>query len=295
MSENLKSDKWLKDPCDEFDEKSILDGEDSKLIKPLRHDGPVVTDAAFIGIQVEGFYPDNSKCMESAAPNARLAGDLQILGCLLPNDLDRLVWTDSRACVCALQSFSMLWELSEIATCEGSSARWNLELVALRCLARSLEHILKQFTLFMYKTKDQLASFPVKQAGPKRDGEMYTCAKAYELRLRIHQQVITLGEVDGGMWDSGKISGCGIIPPRSLEELYWIASLQLGCHGLENMNKGFSKKSEYEQKVNSMLPLRKMRLAQCAQYPAKSDITEVENSGSKSYWLARQKPFPFDS
>ncbi|KAF9615325.1 hypothetical protein IFM89_022976 [Coptis chinensis] len=65
MSENLKSDKWLKDPCDEFDEKSILDGEDSKLIKPLRHDGPVVTDAAFIGIQVEGFYPDNSKWYDS--------------------------------------------------------------------------------------------------------------------------------------------------------------------------------------------------------------------------------------
>ncbi|KAL5727991.1 hypothetical protein ACHQM5_001123 [Ranunculus cassubicifolius] len=66
MSENLKSDKWLKDPCDEFDEKSILDcEEDSKLIKPLRHDTSIVTDAALVGIQVDSFYPDNTKWYDS--------------------------------------------------------------------------------------------------------------------------------------------------------------------------------------------------------------------------------------
>lgn len=59
MSENLKSDKWLKDPCDEFDDKGILGCEDSKLIKPLRHEGNIITDAALVGIQVEGFYSDN--------------------------------------------------------------------------------------------------------------------------------------------------------------------------------------------------------------------------------------------
>ncbi|PIA49944.1 hypothetical protein AQUCO_01300583v1 [Aquilegia coerulea] len=65
LSDSLKSDKWLKDPCDGFDEKSILDCEDSKLIKPLRHDENIVTEASLIGIQVEGFYQDNSKWYDS--------------------------------------------------------------------------------------------------------------------------------------------------------------------------------------------------------------------------------------
>ncbi|OVA07705.1 hypothetical protein BVC80_1827g68 [Macleaya cordata] len=65
LSENCKSDKWLKDACGEFDEKGILDCEDSKLIKPLRHDGAIVTDAGLVGIQVESFYPENSKWYDS--------------------------------------------------------------------------------------------------------------------------------------------------------------------------------------------------------------------------------------
>ncbi|XP_010276401.1 PREDICTED: uncharacterized protein LOC104611154 [Nelumbo nucifera] len=65
MSDNCKSDKWLKDACGEFDEKRILDCEDSKLIKPIRHDGAIVTDACLVGIQVESFYPDNPKWYDS--------------------------------------------------------------------------------------------------------------------------------------------------------------------------------------------------------------------------------------
>ncbi|XP_010277395.1 PREDICTED: uncharacterized protein LOC104611850 [Nelumbo nucifera] len=65
MSDGCKSDKWLKDACGEFDEKSILDCEDSKLIKPIRHDGTIVTDAGLVGIQVDSFYPDNSKWYDS--------------------------------------------------------------------------------------------------------------------------------------------------------------------------------------------------------------------------------------
>ncbi|KAF8380421.1 hypothetical protein HHK36_027907 [Tetracentron sinense] len=65
MGENCKSDKWLKDACGVFDEKSILDCEDSKLIKPIRHDGTIVTDAGLVGIQVDSFYPENSKWYDS--------------------------------------------------------------------------------------------------------------------------------------------------------------------------------------------------------------------------------------
>ncbi|KAJ4951298.1 hypothetical protein NE237_028130 [Protea cynaroides] len=63
MSDNCKSDKWLKDACGDFDEKSILDCEDSKLIKPMRHDGTI--DAGLVGIPVDSFYPDNSKWFDS--------------------------------------------------------------------------------------------------------------------------------------------------------------------------------------------------------------------------------------
>ncbi|KAJ4955826.1 hypothetical protein NE237_012609 [Protea cynaroides] len=63
MNDNCKSDKWLKDGCGDFDEKSILDCEDSKLIKPMRHDGTI--DASLVGIQVDSFYPDNSKWYDS--------------------------------------------------------------------------------------------------------------------------------------------------------------------------------------------------------------------------------------
>ncbi|KAK9103553.1 hypothetical protein Sjap_020807 [Stephania japonica] len=60
-----KSDKWLKDACGEFDEKSILDCEDSKLIKPLRHDGTIVSHSSLVGIQVDSFYPESTKWYDS--------------------------------------------------------------------------------------------------------------------------------------------------------------------------------------------------------------------------------------
>ncbi|KAL6007991.1 hypothetical protein ACLOJK_033496 [Asimina triloba] len=61
MRDHSKSDKWLKD----FDEKSILNCEDSKLIKPMRHDGTIVTDASLVGMQVDSFYPENPKWYDS--------------------------------------------------------------------------------------------------------------------------------------------------------------------------------------------------------------------------------------
>lgn len=63
LSESCKTEKWLK--CSEFDEKSILDCEDSKLTKPLRHDDTIVTDVGLVGIQVDSFYQENSKWYDS--------------------------------------------------------------------------------------------------------------------------------------------------------------------------------------------------------------------------------------
>lgn len=63
LGETCKPEKWLK--CSVFDEKSILDCEDSKLIKPLRHDEPIDTDVSLVGLQVDGFYPDNPKWYDS--------------------------------------------------------------------------------------------------------------------------------------------------------------------------------------------------------------------------------------
>ncbi|KFK35284.1 hypothetical protein AALP_AA5G264800 [Arabis alpina] len=62
-SETCKPEKWLKS-CD-FDEKSILNCEDSKLSKPLRHDESIVTDVGLVGIQVDSFYQENSKWYDS--------------------------------------------------------------------------------------------------------------------------------------------------------------------------------------------------------------------------------------
>ncbi|KAM7277320.1 hypothetical protein ACFE04_019186 [Oxalis oulophora] len=58
-----KPDKWLK--CSDFDEKSILDCEDSKLTKPMtRHDESII--AADVGlIQVDSFYQENPKWYDS--------------------------------------------------------------------------------------------------------------------------------------------------------------------------------------------------------------------------------------
>ncbi|XP_030489824.2 uncharacterized protein LOC115706344 [Cannabis sativa] len=63
MGESCKSEKWLK--CSNFDEKSILDCEDTKLTKPLRHDDALVADVGLVGIQVDSFYQDNPKWYDS--------------------------------------------------------------------------------------------------------------------------------------------------------------------------------------------------------------------------------------
>ncbi|CAA6663380.1 unnamed protein product [Spirodela intermedia] len=67
MRESCKADKWLLKDCEEFDEKSILcsrEVEDSKMIKPIRHDGTMVTDPNLV-IQVDGFYTENAKWYDS--------------------------------------------------------------------------------------------------------------------------------------------------------------------------------------------------------------------------------------
>lgn len=60
---SCKPEKWLK--CNDFDEKSILNCEDSKLTKPMRHDEGIVSDVGLVGIQVDSFYQDNSKWYDS--------------------------------------------------------------------------------------------------------------------------------------------------------------------------------------------------------------------------------------
>ncbi|KDP28746.1 hypothetical protein JCGZ_14517 [Jatropha curcas] len=61
MTEPCKPEKWLK--CSDFDEKSILDCEDTKLTKPMRHDEAIVTDVGLI--QVDSFYQENPKWYDS--------------------------------------------------------------------------------------------------------------------------------------------------------------------------------------------------------------------------------------
>ncbi|CAK9165216.1 unnamed protein product [Ilex paraguariensis] len=63
LGETCKPEKWLR--CGEFDEKSILDCEDSKLTKPLRHVETIETDVGLVGIQADSFYPENSKWYDS--------------------------------------------------------------------------------------------------------------------------------------------------------------------------------------------------------------------------------------
>ncbi|GMI73583.1 hypothetical protein like AT3G60850 [Hibiscus trionum] len=63
INEPCKADKWLK--CSDFDEKSILGCEDTKLIKPMRHDDGIVTDVGLVGIQVDSFYHENPKWYDS--------------------------------------------------------------------------------------------------------------------------------------------------------------------------------------------------------------------------------------
>lgn len=63
MTEPCKPEKWLK--CSDFDEKSILDCEDTKLTKPIRHDEAIVADVGLVGIQVDSFYQENPKWYDS--------------------------------------------------------------------------------------------------------------------------------------------------------------------------------------------------------------------------------------
>ncbi|KAJ0113699.1 hypothetical protein Patl1_00278 [Pistacia atlantica] len=63
MSGHCKPDKWLK--CSDFDDKSILDCEDTKLTKPMRHDESIVGDVSLVGLPVDSFYQDNPKWYDS--------------------------------------------------------------------------------------------------------------------------------------------------------------------------------------------------------------------------------------
>ncbi|GAV91526.1 hypothetical protein CFOL_v3_34920 [Cephalotus follicularis] len=61
ISDPCKPDKWLK--CSDFDEKSILDCEDTKLTKSMSHDETIVADVGLI--QVDSFYQENPKWYDS--------------------------------------------------------------------------------------------------------------------------------------------------------------------------------------------------------------------------------------
>ncbi|KAF5801188.1 hypothetical protein HanRHA438_Chr06g0254271 [Helianthus annuus] len=57
-----KAENWLK--CGGIDAKTILNDENSKLIKPVRDDETMETDS-LVGLQVDSFYPENPKWYES--------------------------------------------------------------------------------------------------------------------------------------------------------------------------------------------------------------------------------------
>ncbi|KAK9015889.1 hypothetical protein V6N11_006979 [Hibiscus sabdariffa] len=63
LNDPCKTDKWLK--CSDFDEKSILGCEETKLTKSMRHDDGIVTDVGLVGIQVDSFYQENPKWYDS--------------------------------------------------------------------------------------------------------------------------------------------------------------------------------------------------------------------------------------
>ncbi|GLJ54601.1 hypothetical protein SUGI_1172980 [Cryptomeria japonica] len=77
------TEKWIdsvKEACPEFDEKSILVCEDSKLCKPIRQDSTIVADGSLVAMHVEGFYQENAKWYEGMPcgldPNAVCGDDL---------------------------------------------------------------------------------------------------------------------------------------------------------------------------------------------------------------------------
>ncbi|GMH22511.1 hypothetical protein Nepgr_024354 [Nepenthes gracilis] len=63
ISEPCKAEKWLNGS--EFDKKSILECENSKQTKPMRHDDNIEADVGLVGIQVDSFYPENPKLYDS--------------------------------------------------------------------------------------------------------------------------------------------------------------------------------------------------------------------------------------
>ncbi|KAK9742840.1 hypothetical protein RND81_03G199900 [Saponaria officinalis] len=63
ISESCKADKWL--DSSEFDEKSILNCEESKLTKPMRHDDSLDEDVGLVNLQVDSFYQENPKWYDS--------------------------------------------------------------------------------------------------------------------------------------------------------------------------------------------------------------------------------------
>lgn len=63
LGETCKPEKWLK--CSDFDEKSILDCEESKVIKPMRDGGTIESDVGLAGLHVDSFYPENPKWFDS--------------------------------------------------------------------------------------------------------------------------------------------------------------------------------------------------------------------------------------
>lgn len=70
MAGGCKPDKWMmKEDCGDFDAKGVLkcgdDYEEAKLIKPLGHDGAMGGESSLVGMQVEGFYPENTKWYDS--------------------------------------------------------------------------------------------------------------------------------------------------------------------------------------------------------------------------------------
>ncbi|XP_057531455.1 uncharacterized protein LOC130809706 [Amaranthus tricolor] len=60
--ESCKPDKWLN--SSDFDEKTILGCDDSKLTKPLRHDS-LDEDESLVGLHVDSFYQENPKWYDS--------------------------------------------------------------------------------------------------------------------------------------------------------------------------------------------------------------------------------------
>ncbi|CAA0813588.1 Unknown protein [Striga hermonthica] len=60
LHENYKEEKWFN--CGDFDQKGNIECSNPKLIKPLRHDEIISSDAVGLAdIQVNSFYPENPK------------------------------------------------------------------------------------------------------------------------------------------------------------------------------------------------------------------------------------------